>query len=62
MFDLIYKLLKLADSYDVVVNCTGFGARELCGDSLVEPVRGQVIRVSKKYDFKNLFLVFYPPR
>ncbi|XP_065054733.1 D-aspartate oxidase-like [Rhopilema esculentum] len=36
---------ELADSHDVVVNCTGFGARELCGDSSVEPVRGQVIRM-----------------
>lgn len=30
---------------DVVVNCTGLGARELCGDKLVVPVRGQVVAV-----------------
>lgn len=38
--------VKLAGSYDVVVNCTGMGARWLCNDESVEPVRGQVIRVS----------------
>lgn len=30
---------------DVVVNCTGLGARLLVGDALVHPVRGQVVRV-----------------
>jgi len=36
---------SLADTYDVVVNCTGFYARDLCNDATVEPVRGQVMRV-----------------
>ncbi|HKZ20021.1 MAG TPA: FAD-dependent oxidoreductase [Acidimicrobiia bacterium] len=30
---------------DVVVNCTGLGARELCGDLDLLPVRGQVVAV-----------------
>lgn len=30
---------------DVVVNCSGLGARELVGDDAVFPVRGQVVRV-----------------
>lgn len=30
--------------FDAVVNCTGLGARELCGDTQVEAVRGQVLR------------------
>jgi D-amino-acid oxidase len=30
---------------DVVVNCTGLGARDLVGDESVYPVRGQIVRV-----------------
>ncbi|ETV96304.1 hypothetical protein H310_10469 [Aphanomyces invadans] len=30
---------------DVVINCTGLGARKLVGDASVYPVRGQVIKV-----------------
>ena len=40
---------QLSDSYDLVINCTGFGARKLCGDTSIEPVRGQVIRVCTIY-------------
>lgn len=29
-----------------VVNCAGLGARELCGDDQLVPVRGQVVKVS----------------
>lgn len=32
-------------AYPVVVNCTGLGARELCGDTDLHPSRGQVARV-----------------
>ena len=31
--------------YDVIINCTGFGARKLCNDLEMSPLRGQVIRV-----------------
>lgn len=34
-----------ADAVDVV-NCTGLGARELCDDDQLVPVRGQVVRVA----------------
>jgi D-amino-acid oxidase len=30
---------------DIVVNCTGLGARELCGDNELQAVRGQVLRI-----------------
>jgi D-amino-acid oxidase len=30
----------------LVANCTGLGARELCGDESLHPVRGQVVRVA----------------
>lgn len=32
---------------DIVVNCVGLGARELCGDDKVKPVRGQVIFIDQ---------------
>lgn len=35
---------ELSDRADVVVNCTGLGARELCGDRTMRAVRGQVLR------------------
>lgn len=40
----IGSLAELAD-YDIVLNCTGLGARELVGDAAVHAVRGQTIRV-----------------
>lgn len=36
-----------ADPADVVVNCTGLGARELVGDGQLTPVRGQVLVVEQ---------------
>ena len=30
----------------LVVNCSGLGARELCGDEALHPIRGQVVRVA----------------
>ncbi|XP_033126987.1 D-aspartate oxidase-like [Anneissia japonica] len=41
----INSLSEIAGEYDVVVNCTGLGARELGNDPSVYPIRGQVIRV-----------------
>jgi len=32
--------------YDVVINCSGVQAHNLVGDTSVQPVRGQVLRVS----------------
>jgi D-amino-acid oxidase len=33
--------------FDVVVNCTGLGARALCGDRACFPIRGQIARVER---------------
>lgn len=40
------RALNDAADGDVVVNCTGLGARDLAGDASVYPVRGQVVRVA----------------
>ena len=40
------SLDEVSDGADVVVNCSGLGARELVGDPTVYPVRGQIVRVS----------------
>ncbi len=37
------KSLHEIDDADIVVNCTGLGARSVIGDTLVRPVRGQVV-------------------
>lgn len=34
-------------SAELVVNCTGLGARELAGDAAVFPIRGEVLRVER---------------
>ena len=38
-------LILIFRPYDVIINCTGFGARKLCNDLEMAPLRGQVIRV-----------------
>lgn len=48
---------ELADDYDVIVNCLGLGAKQLCHDYQLVPIRGQVIKVQapwvKHYFFGN---------
>ncbi|KAG0698753.1 D-aspartate oxidase [Chionoecetes opilio] len=39
------SLKEAADEADLVINCSGLGARDLVPDPFVFPVRGQVIRV-----------------
>ncbi|KAK2843496.1 hypothetical protein Q7C36_011711 [Tachysurus vachellii] len=41
----VTDLQKLAESYDVIVNCSGLGSRYLVGDEQVHPIRGQIIKV-----------------
>ncbi|KAM9666730.1 D-aspartate oxidase isoform 1-T1 [Trichechus inunguis] len=41
----IEDLWELHPSFDIVVNCSGLGSRELAGDSKMLPVRGQVLKV-----------------
>jgi D-amino-acid oxidase len=43
----IASLDAAASDADLVVNCSGLGARELAGDTEVRPVRGQVVLVEQ---------------
>ena len=45
----IGSLSELMGDYDVVINCTGLGARELVGDYSVYPVRGQIVEVKNAH-------------
>ncbi len=38
---------QLFPEFDLVVNCTGVGARDFAGDEEVFPIRGQVVRVAR---------------
>lgn len=44
-------------NYDAVINCTGVQAHNLVGDKLVQPVRGQVLRVSQYFKFISLVIL-----
>lgn len=39
------SLKELYDDYDLIVNCSGLGARTLCQDRRMIPIRGQVAKV-----------------
>jgi hypothetical protein len=40
------KFLNENETYDVVINCLGFGAIQFCNDKKIVPIRGQMIRVN----------------
>ncbi|XP_029282468.1 D-aspartate oxidase [Cottoperca gobio] len=41
----VESLQELSSSYDIIVNCSGLGSRELASDEAVQPVRGQVLKM-----------------
>ncbi|CAL8284667.1 unnamed protein product [Lota lota] len=41
----VNHLQELGGTYELIVNCSGLGARTLVGDEQVHPVRGQVLKV-----------------
>lgn len=40
------SLKELAKDYDIIMNCTGLGAKKLCQDRHMVPIGGQIIKVS----------------
>jgi len=40
----LYELAE--EGYDLIINCSGLGARKLVADETVTPIRGQVYRVT----------------
>lgn len=42
----IENMNEITGDYDIVINCAGLGARELCNDNALVPVRGQVALLS----------------
>jgi D-amino-acid oxidase len=41
------SLAEALNEHDLVVNCSGLGARELAADATMTPIRGQVVRVAQ---------------
>lgn len=39
------SLDEIASDFDVIVNCTGLGAKHLVNDPSVHPIRGHIFRV-----------------
>lgn len=49
------------EGFHSVVNCTGLGSRELVGDKLIYPVRGQLVRMAKPAEFNTMRVDDYNP-
>ena len=57
----VTDLLAEAQHYDWVINCSGLGARELCNDQELYPIRGQVVRLKKPDRPVRTFIDEYMP-
>lgn len=45
------NFIKQSD-YDIIINCSGLGSRELLNDNLTHPIRGQVMRVKANWVYE----------
>lgn len=44
----------LIQDYDLIINCTGLGARFLTNDQKIKPIRGQVLRADASWNFQTV--------
>lgn len=44
-----HSLEELPELDDLVINCTGLGAKELCQDNEVYPIRGQILKAESQH-------------
>lgn len=44
---------ELVQDYDLIINCTGLGAKILANDQKMRPIRGQVARVQASWIFQS---------
>lgn len=50
---------ELASDFDVIINCSGIGAKELANDLSVHPIRGHIFRVSLSLSCCNGTNIFF---
>ncbi|XP_013196111.2 D-aspartate oxidase [Amyelois transitella] len=60
----VESFASIAKKFDLVFNCTGLGARYLCGDEDVIPIRGQIAKVKAPWlkaafygDFADTYII-----
>ena len=41
--------MQLSDRFDIVVNCCGLNAVDLCQDKLMYPIMGHIVKVRELY-------------
>lgn len=56
--EYVKRLSDLVSSHDVIINCSGLGAQQLCNDKKMVPIRGQVIKVKAPW-IKTAFYADY---
>lgn len=49
----INSFKELSDKFDIIINCTGLGARKLCDDRRLVSIRGQVLKVCYYLSLSN---------
>lgn len=49
----VNSLDDLTQDYDIIINCTGLGAKRLVNDQKMKPIRGQVHRVHASWIFQS---------
>jgi D-amino-acid oxidase len=58
----VTSLNETLKKYQILINCTGLGARELCQDNDLHPASGQLVRVAIKTIDRVMFLGNQPER